>query len=199
MDLRAVIFDFADTLCSELYFAPLGPKFQAVVKQAIFTGENNVRWCEPWLRGELSSADIAGYLADLTGVAPETILSGLEEGCATLRLNPVVWACAQRQRGRGRQTALATLNMDIFTRVVIPAHGFDRVFDVVVNSADHGVDDKLALCELALSRLEGCTFANSLLIDDGERNVRAFCARGGMAYWYTSDEAFAEWSAQFGL
>jgi FMN phosphatase YigB (HAD superfamily) len=197
--LRTVVFDFANTLCSEHYFAPLGPAFLAVVQEAIFRGEGNARWCEPWIRGEVTSADIAVHLAGLTGLAAGAILAGLEEGCASLPLDPAVWACAQAQRGRGRRTALVTLNMDVFTRVVVPAHGFDRVFDVVVNSADHGVDDKLALCELALGRIEGGDFAGSLLIDDSETNVEAFRARGGLAYQYTCDEDFAVWSTRFGL
>jgi hypothetical protein len=53
VDLRAVLFDFAETLGSELYFATLGPTFQTVVKQAILTGENNARWWET--RGKLGT------------------------------------------------------------------------------------------------------------------------------------------------
>jgi len=44
--------------------------------------------------------------------------------------------------------------MDAFTRVVVPAHGFERVFDVVVNSADYGTEDKNALCEIAFGQLD---------------------------------------------
>lgn len=191
--LHCIIFDFANTLCSELYFTPLGTDFQAVVKEAIFTGENKARWASPWCCGRLSSADIADYLSGLTGITAERILSALDEGCANLQLNPAIWRFAQAQRAQGRHTVLATVNMDVFTRVVVPAHGFDTIFDVVVNSADHGTEDKNAVCEIAFSRLDGCSFENSLLIDDMPKYLDAFRARGGMAYQYTTDAAFAAW------
>jgi len=121
----------------------------------------------------------------------------LDAGCANLQLNPAVWRFAQAQRTQGRHTALVTVNMDVFTRVVVPAHGFDRVFDVVVNSADYGTEDKNALCEIAFGQLDDCTFEDSLLIDDMPKCLDAFRARGGMAHQYTTDAAFAEWTLSF--
>jgi len=192
---RCIIIDFANTLCSELYFAPLGEDFQAVVRAAIFSEENKERWATPWCCGRLSSEDIATHLAGLTGITPDCIISALAEGCAKMHFNPAVWRFAQAQRELGRSTVLATVNMDIFTRVVVPAHGLDRVFDVVVNSSDYGTDDKNALCEIALAQLDGCTFANSLLIDDSVAAIAAFRSAGGMAYQYTTDAAFAAWAS----
>ncbi|HEY3375973.1 MAG TPA: hypothetical protein VGL77_00640 [Armatimonadota bacterium] len=195
--LRCIIFDFAGTLSPTPYFWPLGADFCRVVTEAIFTGENKTRWAGPWCCGTLSSAEIADYLAPLTGITPERILAGLDAGCADLQLNPAIWRFAQAQGAQGaqgRRTVLATVNMDVFSRVVVPAHGFDRVFDVVVNSAEYGTEDKNALCEIAMAQLEGCTFANSLLIDDRAKYLDAFRARGGMTYQYTTDEAFAEWA-----
>jgi FMN phosphatase YigB (HAD superfamily) len=190
--IRCIIFDFFNTLCSELYFSPLGQDFGAVVTEAIFTGENKTRWASPWCCGSLSSADIAEYLSGLTGIMPDHILAALNDGCAHLRLNPAIWRFAQSQRAQGRSTALVTVNTDVFTRVVVPAHGFDRVFDVVVNSADYDTEDKNALCEIAFVHLDGCSFENSLLIDDETKNLNAFRARGGITHQYTGDEVFAE-------
>lgn len=195
--IHCIIFDFANTLSHTPYFWPLGSEFETVVTQAIFTGENKTRWASPWCCGTVSSADIAEYLSGLTGITPERILSALDEGCAHLQLNPAIWRFAQAQRAQGRRTVLATVNMDVFTRVVAPAHGFDRVFDVVVNSADYGTEDKNALCEIAFGQLDDCTFENSLIIDDMHKYLDAFRARGGMAYRYTTDEAFAGWALSF--
>jgi FMN phosphatase YigB (HAD superfamily) len=197
--IHCIIFDFADTLSPTPYFWPLGEDFCAVVTQAIFAGENTTRWASPWCCGTLSSGDIANYLSGLTEYTPERILAGLDDGCANLQLNPAIWRFAQAQRAQGRRTVLATVNMDVFTRVVVPAHGFDQVFDVVVNSADYGTEDKNALCEIAFSQLDDCTFENSLLIDDRQKYLDAFRARGGMACRYTTDEAFAEWAQGSGL
>ena len=192
-NIHCIIFDFYQTLCSDDYFKPMGPEFLQIVEQAICHGENKKRWASRWCCGTLSSADIADYLAGLTGHTPERILSALDEGCAHLHMNPAIWRFAQAQRALGRATVLATVNMDVFTRIVAPAHDLHRVFDVVVNSADYGTEDKNALCEMAFNRLDDCTFANSLLIDDTPHVIDAFRARGGTTYQYTTDEAFAQW------
>lgn len=189
-NIRCIIFDFANTLSPTPYFWPLGPGFCEVVTTAIFSGENKVRWASPWCCGTLSTEDITEYLSGLTGISSQLILSALDKGCTNLHLHPNIWRFAQAQRALERRSALVTVNMDIFTRVVVPAHGFDQVFDIVVNSADHGTEDKNVLCEIAFSQLDGCTFENSLLIDDGAGVIDAFRARGGMGYQFTTDEAF---------
>lgn len=191
--LCCIVFDFADTLCSDLYFSRLGIEFDELVTTAIFTGENVARWASPWCCGMRSSADIAIYLSGLSGITPERILSALDKGCANLQMNPNIWRFAQAQRAHGRRTVLATVNMDVFTRIIVPAHGFEKVFDVVVNSADYGTCDKNVLCEIAFSRLDGCNFENSLLIDDRTKYLDAFRTCGGMTDQYTTDEAFAVW------
>jgi len=189
--VRCVVFDFADTLSSEPYFARLGPEFCSVVTEAIFTGENKIKWATPWTSGTLSSQDICEYLSDLTGITHEKILRALREGCSNLKLNPAIWQFAQSQKHEGRKTALATINMDVFTEVVVPCHGFDKVFDVVVSSSDYGLNTKIELCEIVFSKLDGYTYENSLLIDDSPKSVEPFRCRGGLAYQYTTDEAFA--------
>lgn len=191
--IRCIIFDFADTLSFTPYFWPLGSRFLTIVTEAIFTGANKASWANPWCCGKLSSEDIAEYLSQLSGLTTKRILEGLNEGCSNLQLNSAIWHFAQAQRAQEKYTVLATVNVDVFTRIVVPAHGFDKVFDVVVNSADYGTEDKNTLCEIAFSQLDGCTFENSLLIDDSTKATDAFRKRGGMVYKYTCDEAFVRW------
>ena len=140
-----------------------------------------------------SSREEIADTAARTGVTAAALLAQLELGCARLPLHPEIWRFAQAQRALGRQTALVTVNVDIFSRVIAPALQLSQVFDVVVNSADVHELDKIALCEIAFRRLDGCAFHNSLLIDDTPHNVAAFRARGGMAYQFTTDAAFAAW------
>jgi len=190
--IRCVVFDYGDTLSSDHYFKALGPDFDALVGREIFE-DNTPEWCDLWIRGELTAEMVADHLAGLSGLSSTWILEGLVAGCARLTLHPVIWQFAQAQRALGRNTALVTLNFDVFSRLIVPAMGFDRVFDVIVNSADHRHDDKVALWQYAFRRLDGCDFANSLLIDDKAKHVDRFRARGGMAYQYTGDEEFAQW------
>lgn len=191
-EIACVIIDFANTLSNSAYFWPLGAEFCSIVTERIFTGDNKALWASPWCCGRISSEEVADHLATVSGLTRAEVLQGLNDGCANMKLNPVIWGFAQAQRSQGRRTVLATVNMDVFTRIVAPAHGFDIVFDVIVSSADYGTEDKNELCEIAFSQLEGCTFGNSLLIDDSAKVVEAFRKRGGRAYHYTSDEALAE-------
>jgi len=190
--IRCVVFDYGDTLSSDHYFKALGPDFDALVDREIFS-DNTPTWCDPWARGELTAEIVADHLAGLSGLSPEHILEQLAAGCARQALHQAIWQFAQAQRKLGRKTALVTLNFDIFSRVIVTALGFDRIFDVIVNSAEYRTDDKARMWEIAFSRLDGCDFANSLLIDDKAKYTERFRARGGMAYQYTGDEDFARW------
>jgi 8-oxo-dGTP pyrophosphatase MutT (NUDIX family)/FMN phosphatase YigB (HAD superfamily) len=191
--IHCIVFDFGGTLSSHPYFYALGPEFLRVVNTCIW-GDGEAEWCDPWVRGEKTSGEIADYLAGLTALPATRILTALDDGCARLPLHPAIWRFAQAQRAQGRHTALVTLNMDVFTRVIAPSWGFDQVFDVVINSSDYRTGNKMQLWEMAFSRLDGCTFANSLLIDDKLKHVESFRAHGGLAYRYTTDEAFARWA-----
>lgn len=192
--VRCVVFDYGDTLCSDPYFRELGADFLQVVNTQIF-GESSPEWADRWLRGELAAEDIVARLSSLTGRSTAEIMAGLRLGCSRIRPFPAIWQFAQTQHGFGRKTALVTLNYDIFSRVIVPAVGFDRVFDVIVNSSDYRTDDKVAMWEIAFRRLDDCAFENSLLFDDKLKHVERFRARGGQAYQFTGDAQFADWLA----
>ena len=89
---------------------------------------------------------------------------------------------------------MVTDNMDVFSKVVIPAHGLDAQFDVIINSADFQEIRKDRLLPVAFERLgDGIGYANSLLIEDGENEPALFRAAGGTAYQYSNDEQFLNW------
>jgi FMN phosphatase YigB (HAD superfamily) len=197
--IRCIVFDFGFTLCSEPYFKTLGPDGVACISALVF-GDNAPRWADPWMRGELSSVDVAHYLAAHTPYAVEELLRSLRQGCSDMRLNPAVWDLAQQQHGLGRKLALVTGNMDVFSETIVPAHGLDEVFHAIVNSADYGTLDKTILWQQAFDLLgEGCTFANSLLIEDSRANVERFRALGGRAYQYADDASLRAWLVTQGL
>lgn len=194
-DIQCVVFDFAFTLCSELYFKSLRPRWGHVITEALFGPSPNLS--DEWMAGRLSSADIARHLATLIPETADDILNSLDEGCCCMSFNPAVWDFALAQRAAGRRTALVTLNMDVFSRVIVPAHGLAEVFDVIVCSADHGELDKERLFEVAFRQLgPEFGFGNSLLVDDSERNIQVFRRHGGMGHRYTDDVMFRRWLAE---
>ncbi len=142
--IKSIIFDFDGTLSFGRYFSTLGPDALAAVGQLVFGG-NSGQWADPWMKGDISCRDIAAYLSKQLPESEECILSALRDGCSHMPLNVAVLDFALRSRQSGRKTALVTANMDVFTEVVVPAHGLDALFDLVLNTADHGTLDKSTL------------------------------------------------------
>ncbi len=192
--IKCIVFDFGFTLSSDYYFnvIPQGiPQWFDIIQREIFGDPSIV---DPWMRGESTTLDIAGVLSKHFPLDIPTIAKTMEIGCQHLNINRAVWDFAAAQKAAGRKTALVTVNLDVFTKVVVPAHGLDQLFDVVLNSSDYHEIRKEFLWPIAFERLGGgIGYANSLLIEDGETQPALFRALGGQACRYFNDELFLEW------
>jgi hypothetical protein len=192
--IKCVVFDSGFTLIADYYFkvSPPGiPQWFDIIQRGIF-GDSSI--VDPWMRGELTILDIAGVLSRHIPLDIPTIAATMEIGCRHLNFNQAVWDFAVAQKAAGRKTALVTGNMDVFTKVVVPAHGLDRLFDVILNTSDFHEIRKEILWPIAFERLgDGIGYANSLLIEDGETQPALFRAQGGYAYQYKNDGMFLDW------
>ncbi|MBN1472582.1 MAG: haloacid dehalogenase-like hydrolase [Syntrophaceae bacterium] len=182
--IMSIFFDFDGTLCSGRYFDPLGTNSLHTIGQLVFGG-NSAQWADPWMKGYLSSRDIAAYLSTQLQETEEQILSSLQDGCSNMRFNAAVYDFAMLSRQSGRKTALVTGNMDVFTEVVVPAHGLDRMLDLVLNTSDHRTLDKSILWRKAFNTFGSkYSFSSALLIDDSPRMIALVRSLGGIAYQY---------------
>jgi len=192
--IKCIVFDFGFTLSSDYYFKislPGCPQWHEIIQKFIF-GEPSIT--VPWMKGELTTLDIAGVLSKHFLIDIPTIATTMEIGCQHLNFNPAVWDFAVAQKAAGRKTALVTDNMDVFTKVVVPAHGLDQLFDVILNSSDFHEIRKDVLWPIAFDRLAGgIGYGNSLLIEDGETEPAMFRTLGGYACQYLNDEMFLDW------
>lgn len=193
-DIKCIIFDFADTLYSGSYFNifPCGcENWRQLFNTYIF--DKDVIELKA-MNGELTTEDIAAIVSGHVGLGFEEVLQLAEDGCGNLEFNSAVLKFAIEQKIKGTATSLVTINMDVFTKVVVPAHGLSDIFDVIVNSFDHKEMKKEILLDIAFDQLgAGITFSNSLLIDDIADNVKLFEERGGYAYQYKDDKSFTKW------
>lgn len=197
--ISSVIFDFDGTLCFGRYFEPLGKESLEVIGTLVF-GDSSPQWAHPWMKGDLTSQDIASYLSEHLPHSKDDILSALHHGCSNMTFNPAVLGFALEQRQTGRKTALVTANMDVFSDVVAPAHELQSVFNLVLNTSDHRTLDKSILWHKALSSFgSGFSFASSLLIDDSPRMISLFKSLGGHTYQYKGDPAFQAWLEETGF
>jgi FMN phosphatase YigB (HAD superfamily) len=192
--IKCVTFDFGFTFSPDYYFnfTPPGcPQWHTVIQEVIF-GDSAIT--DPWMRGELSSLDIARILSYHLPLDVPTIAACMDKGCEHLHLNPAVIDFALAQKAAGRKTALVTDNMDVFSKVVVPSHGLEGLFDVILNSADYHEIRKEFLWPIAFERLGGgIGYTNSLLIEDGESEPAMFRRLGGQAHQYTNDKTFEMW------
>jgi hypothetical protein len=115
----------------------------------------------------------------------------MEHDWRNLRVNRSMFdfAC---ELGRARRAAIVTVNPRIFSEVIAPHLRLDRLFPVIVTSWQERIADKAALCGIALERLGAPgAYATALLVDNRADCVAAFRARGGQAYQFSDDAAFA--------
>jgi phosphoserine phosphatase len=197
--ISSVIFDFDGTLCVGRYFEPLGPDALDAIGRLVFA-DGAAQWAEPWMKGDVTSHDIAAYLSEHLPESKEDILSALHKGCLNMTFNPAVHRFALEQRKAGRKTALVTANMDVFSEVVVPSHDLDSVFDLILNTSDHRTLDKSILWRKALGVFgPEFSFATSVLIDNSPRMISLFRSLGGYAYQYEGDQALQAWLEKTGF
>jgi hypothetical protein len=192
--IQCVVFDYGFTLSSGFYFnvsPPGAPNWSDLVQEAIFSRSEII---EPWMRGEISLNDIAYILAHETGLRSKELLYYLRRGCTDLGFNKSIHEFACWVRSTPLKSALVTINMDVFSDVIIRSHGLGKLFDVIVNSAEVGTCDKTILWPMAFESLGShISYHNSLLIEDGEKHPTEFRNRGGMSHQYLGDREFFDW------
>ena len=192
--IKCIVFDFGFTLSSDLYFKvapPECPEWHDIIQEQVFA---NRHVCRMWMTNALSLRDIAAIVSDHANMDISAVLKTMELGCRDLDFNEAVLNFALAQRSQGRRTAIVTANMDVFSDVVVPSHGLDEKFDVIINSSDYGEFDKRVLWPIAFKALgDDIHYGNSLLIEDGSKEPELFRGCGGFAYEYTNDESFLKW------
>lgn len=188
--IRFVLFDFGDTLAREPFCVRAPPGVPDWQRRVLET------YAEPgladrWHLDEADFTEVASRVARRCGLDPEAARAAMERDWRHLRLNQRTLAFARELAGTWR-AAIVTVNPRIFSEVIVPHYGLDRDFPVIVASWRERTLDKAALCGIALERLGAPgAFATALLLDNRPDNCEAFRARGGQAYRFTDDAAFA--------
>ncbi len=193
-EIKCVIFDYANTLSSDLYFQTKPakcPEWRELFDKYVFADKY---WLTEWCNGRMKAEDIAIRIKEYVDLSLDEIIDEMKKGCQNLTFNEAVLNFAKSQSGEGRKTALVTANIDMFSNTVVPSHNLTEIFDTIVNSADCGTDDKLRLWPVAFQRLgNGIDYDCSLLIDDSDKWIQKFMNMGGSAYNYSEDSAFTTW------
>jgi beta-phosphoglucomutase-like phosphatase (HAD superfamily) len=196
--IQCFVLDWGATLSFDPYFqiAPKDfPQWHDVVENLIKDGKLDM-----WMEGQISWKDFAEMIVERTGLNEQIVSDHLKKGVRGLSMNKAVSNFTLAQRKAGKATVLVTGNIDLFTEIVVPDLDLYRMFDAIVNSADHCESKKEILWPIAFGFLDTpITFDQCLLIEDNARNVELFRKLGGMAYQYTDDTSFSKWLLNVGF
>ena len=183
--IRYLLWDFGDTLVDQRWMWPSPhsvPGWTARFQALIDTDLD-----ERWLRGDMTTAEVAAIFASDLGTTAEELMAHIELLCADLQFYEHAWTVA---RERALPQAIVTLNPDLFSDLIVPNYALDTVFDEIVTSWQERTLDKAQLCTIALERLGGHDPGEALLIDNVSENVEAWRALGGRAYLFRGDTEF---------
>jgi hypothetical protein len=186
--VECVLWDFGDTLADESWMnkAPYQlPSWPNLYKQLIWEGQLGI----DWNLGKLQTEDIVSHFAGLLSVDRGHIADHMKRCCEDVKFfdhaMKAVQSCELPQ-------AIVTINPDIFSQCVVPNYRLDQLFEPIVTSWQERTLDKSDLCDKALQQLGGVLDrSGALLIDNRIENVESWRSRGGIAYLFTGNEAFA--------
>ncbi|MFH0739963.1 MAG: HAD family hydrolase [bacterium] len=189
--IKAIIFDFDGVLCHDRFYEEmLVPKHQELydwLQENIFSNED--LFCQ-WMRNEVNTSDINKIIAKGTGYREKFLSIVLLESLQAIRLEEKMFGLAKSLKEvYNKKIALVTDNMDVFSEVIAKKHKLSEIFDVVVNSADHGclkAEQNGRLFEEALKVLDE-EIGECLFIDNSPRNVEAFKQKGGQGFLYNNN------------
>lgn len=162
--MQVLVFDFFGVICSEI--APFVlPKYmsaeEAVVYKATFVEQADL--------GRIDLDGVLEHLSAQTGADPEQLRA---EFWAYVKIDPEMVALIEQMRTRYR-TALLSNAVHPFLRQVLAKHDLERLFDVLLISAEEGlVKPDPAFFQLMIDRL-GVPAGECFFTDDNPLNVEA--------------------------
>ena len=182
MTPAVLLWDFGDTLVDERWMRRPPAEFPTWEAAWLDVMADHA---DDWNVGRVGRAEVFGSIAERSGMSAAAVKSHARTCCERLLFNETAWRLASERR---LPQALVTVNPDLFADFVVPAHGLDDVFDVIVMSFEELTDDKPTLCDIALDRLGFAgPRSDALLIDNRRDLVEAWRDVGGTGYWFQND------------
>ncbi len=186
-----IVWDFGDTVADERWMqvAPTSwPAWAETYRSVV----GDPDFAAAWNRGDATVDDLATRMCAASPLTEAEVLHHVEAICSQITLFPSVVAAIIAARGRVPQMC-ATINPDIFSRWVVPAHRLDELFDVIVTSWQEHTLSKVELAQAGLVQLnQPIALADTLLIDNRPDNIAEYRASGGTAYLFASAALFTE-------
>ncbi len=134
----------------------------------------NKKLVQQWMRGEVDEEKILQVVSDKFGYSKEVLREDMAESCRTMTLlSDEILPLVDTIRTRGIKCVIATDNMDIFKKYVVPALKLDEHFDDILVSFEQKAlkfdmledENSIPFFQEYLKR-NGFVFTDALLLDD---------------------------------
>ena len=162
--MKAIVFDFFGVICSEITPLVL-PRYMSPEEAMAYRAEV-ISQADS---GHIDLPDVLELFSKRTGASPAQLLT---EFWAHVKINPEMVALIETVK-KSRRTALLSNAMNPFLRQIMAKHDLERLFDVIVISAEEGmIKPHREIYDLVVSRL-GMASADCFFTDDNLVNVAA--------------------------
>ena len=131
---KVIFIDWNKTLSNSFFWHHLSNelhpnhKHHNTIEEGLF--KHNKDLINPWMRGKITSDDVAGKISKVSGVDKEIILDELYKSAETMEfVSPEIPELLKKIRAQGIKIVIATDNMDTFRRYTIKGMKLDELFD----------------------------------------------------------------------
>ncbi len=191
MKYRTILFDFDGVLCRDRFYThTLLPKYKNIVEWIQANIFGNTELAEKWMRGEVSSEQINKIVSEACVIEFNFLHQKFLESVRLMRLDENVKKLALELKSSGKKIGLVTNNMDVFSDILIKNHRLNELFDVIINSSDHGMLKKEhdgKLFDITLEQI-GENIQNTVMIDDSRIVTELYKQKGGHSFLYSEFE-----------
>jgi hypothetical protein len=189
--VQCIVWDFGDTIADERWMQ-LAPTSWPAWSETYRSIVADPGFAAAWNTGAATVDDVATRICARAPLTEREVLGHIEAICSRITFFASVVSAITAARGQIPQIC-ATVNPDVFTRWVVPAHRLDELFDVIVTSWQEHTLSKVDLAHAGLAHLSApIVLAETLLIDNRSENVEEYRASGGHAYQFISEAHFTE-------
>lgn len=191
---HSLLFDFDGVLCHDRFYrATLEKAYPEVyvwIQENIFGDSKEL--AGQWMRGKISSVEINHIIAKNTAINGALLEKLFIKSVRLMKIDKKLRNYIAGLKKRVEKIGLVTDNMDVFSKITVKNHSLNKLFDVVINSADYGYlkkDQKGKLFDIALAKI-GEEINNTLLVDDSLKVTNLYQDKGGRAFLYQNFQDF---------
>ncbi len=173
MIFKYIFFDWHKTLSNDIFWPD-----DDLISFQVFRANSDL--AEKWMRGALSSEQVALFVSNKTGISEKVILEKLEKGCRSMSFSiPKMREYIKKLKEKKISLGIATDNMDTFSRYTVPALNLKEMFDIFLISSDLGflkndlVKGRPVFFEKFLKD-NSLNYSDILLIDDSQKVANTY-------------------------